>query len=367
MEQQKEHSGCVEGLTVDLCQLREGFTTGACAAAAAKASILALLDPSVSPSCVDIPFPSGERFPFSVERVCRYEGYVESAVRKDAGDDPDITQGVLVVARVAWCAGQDILFEAGEGVGRVTKSGLSIPPGEPAINPGPRNMIRAGIRELTDRGASVTVSIPGGEELAKKTFNPRLGIVGGLSVLGTTGRVRPFSCQAIRCSVACELDVAKAAAITHPVLVPGHIGERSARRHLKLSEDQLIEVGNEWGFVLEGLSKYHFEHVLLWGHPGKLAKLADEEWDTHSSRSASAVEITKRLGLMPILETEPVTMEGLFEMLRPDEQQKLATELGGVISNAASQKCGQCCRISVGLVNMTGELLGSYKSLEDFQ
>ena len=358
---------CVENVPIKEYPLRDGFTTGACAAAAAKASVMTLLETAVRPASVEIPFPSGERFSFPVEWIKRGEGYVEAAVRKDAGDDPDITQGVLVVARVERCAGQDIVFEAGEGVGRVTKRGLSVPPGEPAINPGPRNMIRAAIREVYGNGVRVTLSIPSGEELAKKTFNPRLGIVNGLSVLGTTGRVRPFSCQAIRCSVACELDVAKAAGITHPVLVPGHIGERSAKRHLKLIEDQLIEVGNEWGFVLEGLSKYHFEHVLLWGHPGKLAKLADEEWDTHSSRSASAVEITKRLGLMPILETEPVTMEGLFEMLRPDEQQKLATELGGVISNAASQKCGQCCRISVGLVNMTGELLGSYKSLEDFQ
>jgi cobalt-precorrin-5B (C1)-methyltransferase len=367
MEEQKEHSGCVVKFSGDVRQLREGFTTGSCAAAAAKASMMALLDVDVHPAFVDIPFPNGERFSFSVEWVHWHEGYVEAAVRKDAGDDPDITQGVLVVARVAWGAGQDIMFAAGEGVGRVTKHGLTIPPGEPAITPGPRAMIRSALAEVTGRGVCVTISIPGGEELAKKTFNPRLGIVGGLSVLGTTGRVRPFSCQAIRCSVACELDVAKAAGITHPVLVPGHIGERSARRHLKLREDQLIEVGNEWGFVLDGLEKYNFEHVLLWGHPGKLAKLAAEEWDTHSSRSASAVEITKRLGLMPHLESEPMTMEGLFEMLKPEDQQKLVTELGGAISHAASQKCGHCCRFSVGLVNMTGELLGSYKSLEDFQ
>jgi cobalt-precorrin-5B (C1)-methyltransferase len=367
MEQPIGYLSCVKGLSVNACQLRDGFTTGACAAAAAKASVMALLDADGSSTFVDIPFPGGDRFSFSVEWINLHEGYTESAVRKEAGDDPDITQGVLVVARVSWCAGYDIMYEAGEGVGRVTKLGLSIPPGEPAINPGPRDMIRAAIREVTDRGVCVRISIPGGEELAKKTFNPRLGIVGGLSVLGTTGRVRPFSCQAIRCSVACELDVARAAGITHPVLVPGHIGERSARRHLNLIEDQLIEVGNEWGFVLEGLNKYNFEHVLLWGHPGKLAKLAHEEWDTHSSRSASAVEITKRLGLMPNLESEPVTMEGLFEMLKPTEQQKLAAELGEAISNAASHKCGQCCRISVGLVNMTGELLGSYKSLEDFQ
>ena len=367
MEQDKGHFDDLEKPPVNGSQLREGFTTGACAAAAAKASIMALLDVHGGPLSVDIPFPGGDRFSFPVEWSRRHEGYAESAVRKDAGDDPDITHGALVIARVAFRAGEAIVFEAGEGVGQVTKQGLSVPPGEPAINPGPRNMIREAIREVTDKGVQVTLSIPGGQELARQTFNPRLGIVGGLSILGTTGRVRPFSCQAIRCSVACELDVAKAAGITHPVLVPGHIGERSARRHLKLVDDQLIELGNEWGFVLEGLSKYSFKHVLLWGHPGKLAKLAGEEWDTHSYRSSSAIEIIKKLGLMPHLEAEPVTMEGLFEMLKPGEQENLAVELGGAISRAATQKCGQCCRVSVGLVNMAGDLLGSYTNLKDFQ
>jgi len=349
-------------------QLREGFTTGACAAAASKAAVQGLLQRGrPSPSAVAVPFPSGEAVTFKVEWLRQQGDSVESAIRKDAGDDPDVTHGVLVIAKVRWQEGADIVFEAGEGVGRVTKPGLSIPPGEPAINPGPRKMIGAAIREVTNRGVRVTLSIPGGEELAKKTFNPRLGIVGGLSILGTTGRVRPFSCQAIRCSVACELDVAQAAGVTHPVLVPGHIGERAARQHLKLSEDQLIEVGNEWGFVLEGLSKYRFKHVLLWGHPGKLAKLAGEAWDTHSYRSDSALEIVKKLGLMPSLDSEPVTMEGLFEMLKPEERKKLAAELGEAIARAAARKCGDCCQISVGLVNMAGEMLGSDSDLKDFK
>ncbi len=348
-------------------QLREGFTTGACAAAAAKAAVVGLLGGRPCLSEVTVPFPSGDAIAFKVEWVRCLDGSVESAIRKDAGDDPDVTHGVLVVAKVCWQEKADIAFEAGEGVGRVTKPGLSIPPGEPAINPGPRKMICAAIREVTERGVRVTLSIPGGEELAKKTFNPRLGIVGGISILGTTGRVRPFSCQAIRCSVACELDVAQAAGVTHPVLVPGHIGERSARRQLKLSEDQLIEVGNEWGFVLEGLSKYSFKHVLLWGHPGKLAKLAGEAWDTHSYRSDSALEIVRKLGLMPSLDEEPVTMEGLFEMLKLEERRKLATELGEAIARAAARKCGDCCQISVGLVNMAGEMLGSDSDLKDFK
>jgi len=366
-----DYLSCVENFPVKAYPLRDGFTTGACAAAATKAAVMALLDAAVSPSCVDIPFPSGERFSFPVEWIKRHEGYVEAAVRKDAGDDPDITQGVLVVARVAWCAGHDILFETGEGVGHVTKPGLSIPPGEPAINPGPRTMIRAAIREVFDNGVRVTLSIPGGEELAKKTFNPRLGIVGGLSVLGTTGRVRPFSCQAIRCSVACELDVAKAAGITHPVLVPGHIGERSARRHLKLSEDQLIEVGNEWGFVLEGLSIYNFEQVLLWGHPGKLAKLAGEEWDTHSSRSRSAIEIVREhlqggAGIC-VCANEALTTEGFFAQLDEIARKHAADRLSQLIAEAVQSKYAGTAQVSVALINLAGDLLGSYGELEKWR
>jgi len=389
MEHDKGYLDDAEKPPVNGGLLREGFTTGACSAAAAKASVMALLDHNANPLCVEIPFPCGDRFSFPIEWVRRHEGYAESAVRKDAGDDPDITHGALVVARVAFCAGDAIVFEAGEGVGQVTKPGLSIPPGEPAINPGPRNMIRAAIREVADKGVLVTLSIPGGQELAKQTFNPRLGIVGGLSVLGTTGRVRPFSCQAIRCSVACELDVAKAAGITHPVLVPGHIGERSARRHLKLADDQLIEVGNEWGFVLEGLSKYNFEHVLLWGHPGKLAKLAGEEWDTHSSRSRSAIEIIREqlqggadqgVADIPVCaKTVPgvadilvcahaaLTAEGFFEQLDECTRTHVANRLSQAIAEAVQSKYAVACHLSVALVNLAGDLLGSYGELEKWR
>ncbi len=350
---------------------------------------MALLDHNDNPICVEIPFPSGDRFSFPIEWVRRHEGYAESAVRKDAGDDPDITHGAFVIARAALCSGEAIVFEAGDGVGQVTKPGLSVPPGEPAINPGPRNMIRAAIREVTDKGVLVTLSIPGGQELAKQTFNPRLGIVGGLSILGTTGRVRPFSCQAIRCSVACELDVAKAAGITHPVLVPGHIGERSARQHLKLVEDQLIEVGNEWGFALEGLAKYNFEHVLLWGHPGKLAKLAGEEWDTHSSRSRSAIEIIREhlqggadqggsdipvcakaaQGVADILVCAhaALTAEAFFEQLDESTRTRVANQLSQSIALAAQSRYPNAGQLSVALVNLAGNLLGAYGRVEKWR
>lgn len=344
---------------------RLGYTTGACAAAAAKAALRCLLGEALQLLEVEIPFPGGEHHVLPVVSINRRARGAEAAVRKDAGDDPDITNGALVQAFVEWGECADVAFAAGDGVGVVTKKGLSIPPGEPAINPGPRKMIRDALRELTDRPIQVTISIAGGRELARKTFNPRLGIMNGLSILGTTGRVRPFSCQALKCTLLCELNVARAAGVTAPVLVPGHIGERSARKHLTLSAEQIIEVGNEWGFLLDRLARYPFKKVLLWGHPGKLAKLADEQWDTHSSRSRSAIEVIQRMGwpFQWLNPAEHLTTEGLFSALHQGERSRLANALSSAVARAAEDKIGGACRISVGLVNMEGDMLGAHGDL----
>ena len=261
--------------------LRGGFTTGACAAAAAKAAAVMLCGGSLADT-VDIPFPDGAREIFPALYVRRTGGGCEAAVRKDAGDDPDMTNGVDVIAHVSFSDGGQVCFEAGDGVGKVTLPGLSVSQGEPAINPGPREMIRAALTGFSQRGFRVRVSIPGGEEIAKKTFNPRLGVVGGLSILGTTGRVRPFSAMAIIDSLKCSLSVAAACGVRAPVLVPGNIGERAARGNYRLSPEQVIEVSNQWGAMLDETQRYDFANLLIVGHPGKLAKLTAGEWDTHS-------------------------------------------------------------------------------------
>ncbi len=345
---------------------RLGFTTGACAAAAAKAAMLALSSEPSHLDWVEIPFPNGERHALPIAFVERKGSGVEAGVIKDAGDDPDITDGAMVVVFVEWEQGEnDVVFAAGAGVGTVTKQGLSVAPGEPAINPGPRTMIRAAMREVSDRSVRVTVSIPGGCELAQQTYNPKLGVVNGLSVLGTTGRVRPFSCQALRCSVVCELDVAHANGIVFPVLVPGHVGERSAHKHLTLDSHQVIEVGNEWGFLLERLHRYGFRRALLWGHPGKLAKLADGHWDTHSSRSGSPVETVRRIAatLLGFVLAKSPTTDGLFSALNPHERGQLACALAEAVAQAAEGKAKGGPEISVALVNMRSEVLGSYGEL----
>lgn len=339
--------------------LRTGYTTGTCAAAAAKTAALCLFENRAEVS-VTIGFPDGTREAIPVETVCKTAGGAQASVRKDAGDDPDVTDGSLVVVRIEPMAGEDIAFAAGEGVGRVTLPGLQVPPGEPAINPGPRRMITQALREVTASGLRVTVSIPGGAALAARTFNPRLGIEGGLSILGTSGRVRPFSAPALRDSLRCGLDVAAALGIRLPILVPGHIGEQAVNRHYRVRPGQVIPVSNEWAFMLQQVAAGSFDQVLLVGHPGKLAKLANDEWDTHSSRSGSAVPVVRGLAdLLGIdLPTECPTIEGLFEALSPDTRRQLGEATAQAVRRAVQSRYHKP-PVTVALINMRGDLLGT--------
>ncbi|HTX55320.1 MAG TPA: cobalt-precorrin-5B (C(1))-methyltransferase CbiD [Candidatus Baltobacteraceae bacterium] len=348
--------------------LRGGYTTGACAAAAAKAAAL-VLSGGVPPPVVEITLQDGSRVSFSVA-FCRRQGdAVEAAVQKDAGDDPDVTDGSQIVARLEFVPGDEIRFSAGEGVGVVTKLGLSVAPGEPAINPGPRAMIRAAVAEVMRRGVRVTVAIPGGEKLAARTFNPRLGIAGGLSILGTTGRVRPVSVPALCDALKCALDVARACGISAPVLVPGNIGDRAARRHLTLRSEQVIQVNNQWGFMLDHAARCGFERLLILGHPGKLAKLADGDWDTHSSHSKSPVPAVSALGarLIGAALPESATVEGIFAGLTPADRSLLAGALASAVRQAIIERIGQETPVSVLLVNMAGDVLGADGDLSVWQ
>ncbi|MEN6621233.1 MAG: cobalt-precorrin-5B (C(1))-methyltransferase CbiD [Smithella sp.] len=347
--------------------LRSGFTTGACAAAAAKAAMMVMLGQE-KPAAVSISLPGGENAVIPVECI-ESNAYTKAAVIKDAGDDPDITKGVAITVSLSWLEGNDVRFIAGKGVGTVTKPGLSVPPGEPAVNPVPRRMITDAIRSLSDRGVAVTISIPEGEELAKRTFNPRLGIVGGLSIIGTTGRVRPFSCSAVRESIRCLIEVAAANCLARPVMVPGHIGTRSAKRLLNVQEEDIIEVSNEWGFALDVVKEHGFEKILVLGHPGKLAKLAQGEWDTHSSRSPSALPCVAKLAgeLTGFACTDIPTVEGIFSALTPENKRILGDKLAGVVSDAVRARLDNDIPVSVVLVDMKGNLLGQKGDLSPWQ
>ncbi len=351
-----------------MSELRTGYTTGSCAAAAAKAAALLLAEGRTVEE-VTIPLPGSRRVTLPLAYVRRNGDGAEAAVVKDAGDDPDVTNGAVVAASLVWIGGADVEFSAGEGVGTVTKPGLALAPGEPAINPVPRRMISEAVREVTPRGVRVTVSIPGGAEITRKTFNPRIGIVGGLSILGTTGIVRPFSCSALRESLKCAIGVAAAAGIRAPVFVPGHIGERAARQHLRVLDEQVVEAGNEWGFVLDEALRHPFTDLLVLGHPGKLAKLTAGDWDTHSGRSRSALPVVARMHeeiLHRPAEAAP-TVEGIFAVLDAAEKTTLGNALAAAIQTAVSQRLAGRLTPAVVLIDLGGRIIGQSGDLTPWQ
>lgn len=349
-------------------RLNCGYSTGSCAAGAAKAAAMALagMDPGES---VDIPLPGGARLALPLAFVERTGDSARAGVRKEAGDDPDVTHGVIVISGVRFLEAALIEFEAGEGVGTVTLPGLSVRPGEPAINPGPRAMIEAAVREVTSRGARVTVSIPGGRELAARTFNPKLGIEGGLSILGTSGLVRPFSHEAMREALCCGLDVAIASGCLAPVFVPGRIGEQAARRHLRVTQLQVVDAGNEWGALVDRARGRGVRRLLALGHPGKLAKLAGGVWDTHSSRSPAAVGAVAELAgeLFGCGRTGLPTVEGVFQALEPEQRRVLAGVLAERIRAAIEARLGEGSTAAVALINMAGDWLGEAGDLSPWR
>lgn len=263
--------------------LRRGWTTGACAAAAAKAAATALLT-GAFPDPVTIRLPGGQTPAFALTRESLGDGVAEAGIVKDAGDDPDVTHGALVLARVR-PGGAGVHFKAGDGVGTVTKPGLPLAVGEPAINPVPRRMITDALTEAGLPDAEVEISIPGGVDLATKTLNGRLGIVGGLSILGTTGIVVPFSCAAWIASIHRGIDVARAEGLTHLAAATGSVSEAAVQRLHDLPDSALIDMGDFAGGTLKYLRRHPVPRLTIAGGFGKLTKLAAGEMDLHSSRS----------------------------------------------------------------------------------
>jgi cobalt-precorrin-5B (C1)-methyltransferase len=265
-------------------RLRSGFTTGSCAAAAAKAAATFLVD-QVRLQDVEIPFPDGSRNNFTVHRLISWNTSVTASVIKDAGDDPDVTNRAEIMATVSLghnsedtedCILLDnLLLCRGEGVGVVTKPGLAIPAGEPAINPVPRKMISQAVQEVVGKQpVTVTISVPMGKILAEKTLNKRLGIIGGLSILGTTGIVRPISADAWTATIKASLDVAKQAGLTEVVLSTGRTSEKGAQQLLDLPEEAYAMMGDYLEFSLLECGKRGFKTIHLAGMWAKIMKAA---------------------------------------------------------------------------------------------
>jgi cobalt-precorrin-5B (C1)-methyltransferase len=271
--------------------LRSGYTTGACATAATKGALCALIYQRHFPTAT-IRLPIGHEVTFALH-TCAYtaqEG--RSSVIKDAGDDPDVTHLAEICARVTWNEQPGVQFARGVGVGLVTKKGLPVPVGEPAINPVPRQMLTETVQEVlagapsTPRGVTVEISVPNGEELAKKTLNPRLGIVGGISILGTTGIVVPYSTAAWEASVVQNIDVAVAQQCEHLVFIVGGRGERFAQRLFALPEIAFVQIADFFGLALRHAATAGARRVTLASMVGKLAKFAAGNESVHSRESA---------------------------------------------------------------------------------
>ena len=267
--------------------LRTGFTTGLCATACTRAALLAWLG-GHPVAVVAVRLPDGEPAEFAVERCEIAERSAACTVRKDGGDDPDATHGAIVGARVSWHPESGVEFRAGEGVGTVTLPGLPLPVGEPAINPAPRHMIEAVVLETLAEfgmtgGATVEVFVPGGAEIAARTLNPRLGIVGGISIIGTTGRVRPFSTDAYIASINSALAVAAATGCPRVVLNSGGRSEAMLRAQFPdLPPQAFVQYGNWIGEALAHLRTTAIPSATIGLMLGKAVKLAAGRLDTHS-------------------------------------------------------------------------------------
>jgi cobalt-precorrin-5B (C1)-methyltransferase len=267
--------------------LKRGWTTGTCATAATRAAYEALVT-GECPDPIEVQLPSGSRISFAVACFEAVNGGATAGIVKDAGDDPDVTHGALIKATVrASTPGSGVTFVAGEGVGTVTKPGLPTPPGEPAINPVPREMMRMAVREVAERfGASgdviVELSIPGGEALAARTLNARLGILGGLSILGTTGIVVPYSCAAWIHSIYRGIDVARASGLKHIAGSTGSTSEMAVRKLHGLSETALIDMGDFVGGMLKYAKRHPVPRITIAGGFAKMTKLGQGLLDLHS-------------------------------------------------------------------------------------
>lgn len=311
--------------------MRYGFTTGSCAAAAAKASAYMLLTGKIKTE-ITIETPKGINYQAKILDISRKENEVSCAVEKDGGDDPDITTGIWIYAKVSYSEDIKIIIDGGIGVGRVTRPGLDQPIGSAAINHVPREMIKKEVEEVcraTDynRGLKIEISVPEGERLSKNTYNPRLGIVGGISILGTSGIVEPMSSQALLDTIWVELRQRKESGYDYVAVSPGNYGLNFMRKNYGYDLDRSVKCSNFIGETIDMAVKLDFQNMLLTGHIGKLIKIAGGIMNTHSKESdcrmelLTAFSIKEQVGCQQALKVlECATTEEAISILKETEK-----------------------------------------------
>jgi cobalt-precorrin-5B (C1)-methyltransferase len=348
-------------------KLRSGFTTGACAAAAAKGAALALLG-GQRPEQVLISFPNGSRQNFCLHSCEVQQGLALAAVIKDAGDDPDVTNGAEIIAAISeqelGAAGEALVVKAGAGVGTVTKPGLSVAVGEPAINPVPLRMIREAVAEALHElhcehlRLTVTISVRDGERLAAKTLNQRLGILGGLSILGTTGIVRPVSAEAWTATIETSMQVARAAGLNEVILSTGRTSEAAVQKLLRLPEEAQVMMGDYLEYALTAAQRQGFCRIYLAGMWAKVLKCGLGIPQTHVRHGAlevrQAAELLGELGLDKETTTKLAAANTAKEILQILQAQGRA-DLVRAVCLRAKQYAEQCSGLPVQVCLVTSE------------
>jgi len=351
---------------MELKELRKGYTTGTCAQAAAKAAVMMLTSGKIVET-VNVATASGAKLNINLSDQEIGAGFARCSVVKDSGDDPDITNGAKVFAEARFSDQSRITLKGGKGVGRVTKPGLAVAVGEWAINPMPRKMILQELEPyLGKRGFEITISVPRGEELAKQTFNPRLGIEGGISILGTTGIVEPKSLAAYKASLSLQLDVIKAAGSVRAALVPGYVGEKFCKEVLSIKDDIIVKTGDHVGFMFEECAKKGIHQVIFAGHIGKLVKVANGQFNTHCQYGDGRVDTIIRYARMAKAGEEIIrelslqeTAESAGEILRKNNLTVVFDLLAKAVVEKLNELVNSALKINCYILSLQGEILGN--------
>ena len=353
-------------------KLRFGWTTGTCATAAVNAAYTAMLTGQF-PDRVTIVTPSGKNADLAVAETASGSddggSWFRAGIIKDAGDDPDVTHGAMICATLrAARQGDGVMFRGGEGVGVVTKPGLPVEVGDPAINPVPRQMMRDAVAELAvalggSGDVDIEISVPGGSAIAKKTWNPRLGIEGGISILGTTGVVRPFSCSAWIASIHRGIDVARANALPHVMGSTGATSEGWGRAAYALPDIALIDMGDFVGGMLKYMRQHPVPNLSILGGFGKMVKLAQGAIDLHSARSqvdfARLAETAAEHGMDPARVSAANSVLEVAQMADDAQRGALATAIAAAARQTAlAHLRGALIAVEVVIISRDGALLG---------
>jgi cobalt-precorrin-5B (C1)-methyltransferase len=338
-------------------KFRKGYTTGSCAAAAAKAAVV-MLCKNIIIDNIEIDTPVGVKLNLAITEIENTKNFCECGVVKDGGDDPDATNGLVIKARAKFNNSGEVSVTGGQGVGKVTQPGLKVPIGEYAINPVPMKMIKDEVLKVLtpNRGVDITISVPGGEEIAKKTYNPRLGIVGGISILGTTGIVNPMSEEAWKEALSLEIGIAKAKGYKTLVYAFGNIGEDFVKNSIGINAENIIIISNFVGYMLEKAVENNIEKILVTGHIGKLIKVAAGIFNTHSRVADGRMETLTAYSGLEGANIE--TLKSIYECRTTDEAVNIIKKnhLNAVFERIVTESSRRCREYTFGKIDF-GTLL----------